>query len=143
MQAEMLCVPLTNPIWLIKTRMQAQTRPIAKFGPLLDSAGRPMVPYRNVSGTTINAFLLVFFEASFAVLRLLFDLMLLLGAFRRIVAKEGVLALYKEVLPALILTSHGAIKVHLYFFTTNTRLYIVFSLIQCKLDHKFHLVCVL
>lgn len=37
-------------------------------------------------------------------------------AFRRIVAEEGVFALYKGVVPALFLTTHGAFKVRLPMF---------------------------
>ncbi|OQS06710.1 mitochondrial folate transporter/carrier [Thraustotheca clavata] len=65
-QAGVLCVPLTNPIWLIKVRMQVQGT---------------QVPYKSVS-----------------------------DAFRRIVAEEGIAALYKGVVPALLLTTHGAFK---------------------------------
>ncbi|KDO21890.1 hypothetical protein SPRG_12392 [Saprolegnia parasitica CBS 223.65] len=65
-QAGVMCVPLTNPIWLIKVRMQVQGT---------------AVPYKNVA-----------------------------DAFKRIVAEEGVRALYKGAVPALFLTSHGAFK---------------------------------
>ncbi|ETV79904.1 hypothetical protein, variant [Aphanomyces astaci] len=68
-QAGAMCVPLTNPIWLVKVRMQVQgTHP-------------SQVPYKNVA-----------------------------NALQRIVAEEGVAALYKGVVPALFLTTHGAFK---------------------------------
>ncbi|RLN60495.1 hypothetical protein BBJ29_004244 [Phytophthora kernoviae] len=62
-EAGCICVPLTNPIWLIKIRMQVQT------------------------SKRMQA-----------------------NAFRRIVAAEGVSALYKGMIPALFLTTNGAIK---------------------------------
>ncbi|RHY36327.1 hypothetical protein DYB26_006600 [Aphanomyces astaci] len=65
-QAGAMCVPLTNPIWLVKVRMQVQaTHP-------------SQVPYKNVA-----------------------------NALQRIVAEEGVAALYKGVVPALFLTTHA------------------------------------
>ncbi|ETI44663.1 hypothetical protein, variant 1 [Phytophthora nicotianae P10297] len=65
-EAGMICVPLTNPIWLIKIRMQVQSN-------------------KRLQASVTDAF-------------------------RRIVAEEGVSALYKGMIPALFLTTNGAIK---------------------------------
>ncbi|KAF3502486.1 hypothetical protein F2Q69_00040284 [Brassica cretica] len=59
----------TNPIWLVKTRLQLQT---------------PLHQTRPYSG--------------------------LLDAFRTIMKEEGPRALYKGIVPALVLVSHGAIQ---------------------------------
>ncbi|KAF8101427.1 hypothetical protein N665_0205s0022 [Sinapis alba] len=59
----------TNPIWLVKTRLQLQT---------------PLHHTRPYSG--------------------------LLDAFRTIMKEEGLRGLYKGILPALLLVSHGAIQ---------------------------------
>ncbi|ETV95917.1 hypothetical protein H310_10582 [Aphanomyces invadans] len=68
-QAGAMCVPLTNPIWLVKVRMQVQaTHP-------------SQVPYKNMA-----------------------------NALQRIAVEEGISALYKGVVPALFLTTHGAFK---------------------------------
>ena len=71
---------LTNPVWLIKTRMQLQMRNAA------DSYGMKK-PYDGI-----------------------FD------AVRTIVREEGVLALYKGTVPALMLTSHGGVQFVSYEF---------------------------
>lgn len=72
-QAGACCIPFTNPIWLIKVRMQVQ-------------AGRKdVLKYTSVS-----------------------------NAFTRIVREEGIMALYKGALPALFLTTHGAVKFVVY-----------------------------
>ncbi|CAK4641626.1 unnamed protein product [Aphanomyces euteiches] len=68
-QAGAMCVPLTNPIWLVKIRMQVQ------------ATHATQVPYTSVS-----------------------------NALKRIAAEEGILALYKGMIPALFLTTHGAFK---------------------------------
>ncbi|GAB9474475.1 hypothetical protein Gpo141_00011598 [Globisporangium polare] len=86
LEAGIICVPITNPIWLIKVRMQVQTNVQLKHSTVLsgkDAAAKlaKNLPYRGIS-----------------------------DAFRRIVAEEGVLALYKGVIPALFLTTHGAFK---------------------------------
>jgi solute carrier family 25 folate transporter 32 len=66
-------VLLTNPVWLVKTRLQLQR------------SGQERVMYRGVG-----------------------------DAFRRIVKEEGWLALYRGILPALLLTSHGAVQFVVY-----------------------------
>ena len=72
LQAGAITVLLTNPVWLVKTRLQLQER-----GTLAAAPGS----YRGIA-----------------------------HAFRSIVAEEGWRALYRGVLPALLLTSHGAVQ---------------------------------
>ena len=64
---------LTNPVWLVKTRLQLQRNETTR------------VPYKGI-----------------------------LDAFTRIVKEEGWLALYRGILPALFLTSHGAVQFVVY-----------------------------
>ena len=66
-------VLLTNPVWLVKTRLQLQRNEGTR------------VPYKGI-----------------------------LDAFTRIVKEEGWLALYRGILPALFLTSHGAVQFVVY-----------------------------
>lgn len=73
-------VALTNPVWLIKTRMQLQMKKSA------DTYGLKK-PYDG-----------------------------LIDAARTIVREEGVLALYKGTVPALMLTSHGGVQFAAYEF---------------------------
>uniref|UniRef100_M4BIU2 Uncharacterized protein n=1 Tax=Hyaloperonospora arabidopsidis (strain Emoy2) TaxID=559515 RepID=M4BIU2_HYAAE len=83
-EAGMICVPLTNPIWLIKVRMQVQSNRRMQASVAGKDAATKLVAnarYRNVT-----------------------------DAFRQIVATEGVSALYKGMIPALFLTTNGAIK---------------------------------
>ncbi|CAI5745876.1 unnamed protein product [Peronospora destructor] len=82
-EAGMICVPLTNPIWLIKIRMQVQSNKRMQANAIGKDAAKKLenIPYKSVS-----------------------------DAFRRIVAAEGVSALYKGMIPALFLTTNGAIK---------------------------------
>ncbi|RLN44656.1 hypothetical protein BBJ28_00018362 [Nothophytophthora sp. Chile5] len=85
-EAGVICVPLTNPIWLIKIRMQVQSNKRLQHAVTGKDAALKLaktVPYRSVS-----------------------------DAFRRIVAEEGASALYKGMIPALFLTTNGAIKTH-------------------------------
>lgn len=72
-EAGVTCVMITNPIWLIKTRMQLQRKPLA-----LLSNERPYTSF--------------------------------LDAGSRIIQEEGFLALYRGIVPALLLVSHGATK---------------------------------
>ncbi|CAI5741005.1 unnamed protein product [Peronospora destructor] len=80
-EAGMICVPLTNPIWLIKIRMQVQSNKRMQANAIGKDAAKKLenIPYKRY-------------------------------AFRRIVAAEGVSALYKGMIPALFLTTNGAIK---------------------------------
>ena len=71
-------VALTNPVWLIKTRMQLQMTQTAKSQGMKD-------PYTGI------------FDAA-----------------RTIVREEGVAALYKGAVPALVLTSHGGVQFMVY-----------------------------
>ena len=83
--AVMVC--MTNPLWLIKTRMQLQMKRAQEEQAL--KLGREHVkrPYRNM-----------------------------LDALRTIVREEGVLALYKGGIPALMLVSHGGVQFVTYEF---------------------------
>lgn len=76
-------VGLTNPIWLIKTRMQLQMTQTAKSRGMKD-------PYSGM-----------------------------LHAARTIVSEEGVAALYKGAIPALVLTSHGGVQFVVYEYLKN------------------------
>jgi solute carrier family 25 (mitochondrial folate transporter), member 32 len=75
--ASSVMVAITNPIWLVKTRMQLQ----------LKRAGQQH-NIRPYEGT--------------------------IDAFRTIVKDEGLLALYKGVGPAFLLTSHGGVQFVVY-----------------------------
>jgi solute carrier family 25 folate transporter 32 len=80
-QAGVVMVFLTNPIWLIKTRLQLQ-------------GSRPEAPqYRGF-----------------------------LHAVSRISREEGVTALYKGLVPALILTTHGAVQFMAYEYMKDLSL---------------------
>lgn len=53
MEAGMICVPLTNPIWLIKVRMQVQSRVQMESSVGTKDAAAKMarnIPYRSVTG---------------------------------------------------------------------------------------------
>jgi len=75
MQAGAAMVFLTNPVWLVKTRLQLQR----------GGAGAGAQRYSGV-----------------------------VDAFSKIVRDEGWLALYRGLLPALLLTSHGAVQFVVY-----------------------------
>ncbi|CAN0274131.1 unnamed protein product, partial [Phaeothamnion confervicola] len=79
MAAGTVMVFLTNPIWLIKTRMQLQSREF--FGSGSSGAAAAPRPYAGVA-----------------------------DALRTIVKEEGALALYKGVVPALVLCGQGALQ---------------------------------
>lgn len=86
-----IMVGFTNPIWLIKTRMQLQLKR-AQEGKLKEAAqtktsSSVKPPYTNV-----------------------------LNAVQTIVREEGVLALYKGTIPALMLTTNGGIQFVAYEF---------------------------
>lgn len=88
-------VLVTNPVWLIKTRMQLQMRERQKssssgHGRTIRGAARPedvKPPYRSMT-----------------------------DAARTIVREEGPLALYKGAVPALMLVSHGGVQFVAYEF---------------------------
>ena len=75
-------ITTANPIWLIKTRMQLQIKQTNTIHPSTTTTTTEIKqPYRNI-----------------------FD------AMNTIIKEEGVLALYKGSLPALMLVSHGGIQ---------------------------------
>jgi solute carrier family 25 (mitochondrial folate transporter), member 32 len=86
---------VTNPLWLVKTRMQLQTNALksaaasvsvgAAASASSSGAGAGPVPYRG-----------------------------LVDALGRIVREEGVRGLYKGLVPALFLTSHGMVQFGVY-----------------------------
>lgn len=76
---------LTNPLWLIKTRMQLQGQGVNGTGVAASSASSSsasaLKPYRGI-----------------------------VDAVSSIIREEGFLGLYRGLLPALLLTSHGMIQ---------------------------------
>lgn len=74
-EAGAVMVLITNPVWLVKTRLQLQ---------------------RGALETSVKPYSSMF------------------DAFVRIVREEGILSLYRGVLPSLLLTSHGAIQLVVY-----------------------------
>ena len=93
--AAMVCV--TNPIWLIKTRMQLQLRHFKDGTAQGGDAKIPIRPYRNM------------FDAASTIVR-----------------EEGPMALYKGASVAFVMVSHGGIQFVAYeflksHFGTNTR----------------------
>ena len=82
-QAGAMTVMVTNPIWLIKTRLQLQVSDAERSRLKLASGSAPR--YRGF-----------------------------LHAVRTIVSTEGPLALYRGLVPALFLTSHGALQFVIY-----------------------------
>ena len=93
-------VGCTNPLWLIKTRMQLQMKKAQQEQASKLGEGKVKLPYKN-----------------------LFD------AVTTIVREEGILALYKGAVPALMLVSHGGfqfvtyefLKQHFGEYTKSTR----------------------
>ena len=79
-EAGVVTTVLTNPIWVIKTRMQLQRAGVG------DAAGA------SARGAAEQPY------ASF------------IDAFARIAAKEGLGGLYKGLVPSLVLVSHGSIQ---------------------------------
>jgi len=84
-------VVCTNPIWLIKTRMQLQLKHIEAEHVIHGSSTDVKPPYKNM------------FDAA-----------------RTIVKEEGVLALYKGAAPAMMLTTHGGIQFVAYEYLKAT-----------------------
>lgn len=80
-EAGSILVLLFNPLWLVKTRLAIQGADARHIDP--SAAGQqPKVPYKGM-----------------------------VDALRTIVREEGPAGLYRGVVPALFLTSHGAIQV--------------------------------
>eukprot|EP00624_Nannochloropsis_granulata_P007749 evm.model.NODE_9350_length_5859_cov_25.566992.1 len=77
---------LTNPLWLIKTRMQLQPGAGAAVASASEATAKAMSISKQVAYTG------------------------LIHAVRTIIKEEGPLGLYKGLFPALLLTSHGAIQ---------------------------------
>jgi len=84
-------VVCTNPIWLIKTRMQLQLKSIEAEHVIQGSSSDVKPPYKNI------------FDAA-----------------RTIVKEEGVLALYKGAAPAMMLTTHGGVQFVAYEYLKAT-----------------------
>ena len=76
-----IMVATTNPLWLIKTRMQLQMKKAQEEQALKLGREHVKPPYRNMA-----------------------------DAARTIVREEGILALYKGAIPALMLVSHGGVQ---------------------------------
>lgn len=84
-EAGSVMVFLTNPFWLLKTRLQLQ-----------GSASQGAPRYHGFSGISDLYFIIIYH----------------LDAVRTILKEEGVLGFYKGIVPALLLTSHGAVQVN-------------------------------
>lgn len=83
-----IMVACTNPLWLIKTRMQLQTKLVqtTDLKKLSNAASTQIkIPYKNI------------FDAFFTIVR-----------------EEGIVALYKGSIPALMLVSHGGVQFMVY-----------------------------
>ncbi|KAM3573457.1 hypothetical protein VYU27_004565 [Nannochloropsis oceanica] len=91
-EAGIIMVFMTNPLWLIKTRMQLQ--PGVGAGVSSMSGGTAAT---EATAKAINISKQVAYTG-------------LIHAVRTIVKEEGPLGLYKGLFPALLLTSHGAIQ---------------------------------
>lgn len=81
-EAGSILVLLFNPLWLVKTRLAIQGADARHIDPSTTTAQQHKVPYAGMT-----------------------------DALRTIVREEGLVGLYRGVIPALFLTSHGAIQV--------------------------------
>mmetsp|Transcript_2493 Transcript_2493/g.7390 ORF Transcript_2493/g.7390 Transcript_2493/m.7390 type:complete len:327 (-) Transcript_2493:263-1243(-) len=99
-EASTIMVLITNPVWLIKTRLQLQRR-------RRDAAARP-----GTTGTTVGAASTTAAAGSSSSRPRPYKGFL--DAAFRIVREEGVLGLYKGIGPALVLVSHGAFHFMVY-----------------------------
>ncbi|CAN8277680.1 unnamed protein product [Cochlearia groenlandica] len=88
----------TNPIWLVKTRLQLQT-------PLHQTK-----PYSGLLGLLHKVHKVFIFVNSGLFCKCVVYFGEPLDAFRTIVKEEGPKALYKGIVPSLVLVSHGAIQ---------------------------------
>lgn len=100
-----ILVGLTNPIWLIKTRMQLQRRDISLSSTTITTNNT--TASSSTTTTTKNK------KITSKPYKSMSD------AFRTIIKEEGVFALYKGCLPALLLTSHGGVQFVTYEFLKN------------------------
>lgn len=92
-----IMVGITNPVWLIKTRMQLQ---------LKQATETTKPPYKSMT-----------------------------DAARTIVREEGVMALYKGAIPALMLTSHGGVQFAVYEFLKK-----YFKVTRAEREHNISVV---
>lgn len=93
---------LTNPLWLVKTRMQLQ-----EAAPAAAGAG-PGAGAGTAAGAGVGGLRAAASSAAATPYRGMAH------ALRTIVAEEGVTALYKGITPALFLVSHGMIQFAMY-----------------------------
>jgi uncharacterized OsmC-like protein len=100
-------VALTNPIWLIKTRLQLQN---SKLHQQLSSSSQQPSTIPSSSATAAAA------QQQLPKQQVKPPYRGLLHAAYTIVKEEGVLALYKGSVPALMLVSHGGIQFVAYEF---------------------------
>jgi len=113
-EAGAIMVALTNPIWLVKTRMQLQLRVVAEAtaAPMAAASGVGVVGGGVVGGGVVGGGVVGggVGRSSLGLrpYRSFWD------ALATIVREEGPLALYKGSLPALLLTSHGAVQFVVY-----------------------------
>lgn len=84
-------VIITNPVWLIKTRMQLQMKKIQSQG---EGGGNSLLAGEKVKRPYSG----------------------MIDAARTIVREEGPLALYKGAIPAMMLVSHGGVQFVAYEF---------------------------
>jgi solute carrier family 25 (mitochondrial folate transporter), member 32 len=84
-QAGVTTVFITNPIWLVKTRMQVQDKSLHNAANEVGGTSTRQTFYRSMP-----------------------------HAFKTIVQEEGFFALYRGLLPALFLVSHGVIQFVVY-----------------------------
>ena len=104
-------VGLTNPLWLIKTRLQLQNsrleRQMISQPSCQTAASASAAAAAAATTTTNNATTRVILKPPYKGL---------LHAAYTIVQEEGILALYKGSIPALMLVSHGGIQFVTYEF---------------------------
>ena len=99
-EAGVLCVLLTNPIWLIKTRLALQQTPRVAGGREVSIKVAGVAPENN-QPTRSRSGLTKPYRGAF-------------DAARSILKQEGILGLYKGVGPALVLVSHGVAQFCVY-----------------------------
>jgi hypothetical protein len=88
---------LTNPMWLIKTRMQLQGQgPNASGAVVASSASAAAAPGTTAAASAVRPYSGV------------------INAVQSIVKEEGFFGLYRGLLPALLLVSHGMIQFGVY-----------------------------
>ena len=104
-EAGTLTTLITNPIWLIKTRLQLQFDKIKQKKNRIPASLTPsgIAPLRALSTTTSSDISNSFRQYSGPI-----------DCFRKIVLEEGFFALWKGVVPGLLLVSHGTIQFVLY-----------------------------